>query len=254
MIKVVLLGTGNVAGFLFEAFSASENLQVVQVYNHSAKSLSRFGKTVPTTTSPEALLEADIYLMAVKDDVIPLLGKKLSEMKGLVLHTSGAVPLDVLRSCERYGVFYPLQTFSRNRKVKNVDIPYCLEANSQEDLALLKRLAEEISGTPYEVSSEQRKKLHLSAVFVCNFVNHLYAIGENICRENELPFEILQPLIRETAEKITDSSPLVSQTGPAIRNDRFTIETHLKLIDSEENKEIYKLLTHAIQAAHGKEL
>ena len=254
MIKVVLLGTGNVAGFLFEAFSASENVQVVQVYNHSQKSLDSYSKEVDVSTSMEDLKEADIYLMAVKDDAIPDLAKHLETKKGLVLHTSGAISIDALSGCDRRGVFYPLQTFSKDRKVKNKNISFCLEANGPEDLELLTELAEEIHGSHYKVSSEQRKKLHLAAVFVCNFVNHLYAIGEDICRDNDLPFEILQPLIKETAEKISNSSPHESQTGPAKRNDQTTIQAHLESLKSEENKDIYKLLTQAIQSAHGKKL
>lgn len=254
MIRVVLLGTGNIAGFLFEAFSASKNVQVVQVYNHSAKSLSRFETRVKTTTSLEDIEEADVYIIAVKDDVISRLAQNLKGKTGLVVHTSGAIPLDTLADCERRGVFYPLQTFSQNKEVGNKNVPFCLEANIPEDLVLMKRMVNEISGTAYEVSSDQRKKLHLAAVFVCNFVNHLYSIGEEICREDELPFKILQPLIQETAEKISDASPYENQTGPAIRNDSTTIQSHLELIPSPENKEIYKLLTQAIQSAHGKKL
>ena len=254
MTKVVLLGTGNVAGFLFEAFSASKQIEVIQVYNHSRKSLDRFEKQVEVTTSLEELKEADIYLMAVKDDAIPELAKNLENKMGLVLHTSGAVSIHALSGCARRGVFYPLQTFSKERKVKNSEIPFCLETNEQNDLKLLKQMVQQIQGISYEVSSEQRKKLHLAAVFVCNFVNHLYVIGENICEENELPFEILQPLIKETAEKVNHISPRESQTGPAIRNDQSTIKAHLELITSDENKEIYKLLTQAILSTHGKKL
>lgn len=254
MIKIVLLGTGNVAGYFFETISASEKLQVIQVYNHAPESLSPYADKVAVTTSIEDLKSADIYLMAVRDDAIPGLSQKLAHKKGLVLHTSGAVHLESIAECPRRGVFYPLQTFSKARKVVHRDIPYCLEASELEDLELLKSMAKELGGIPYLVNSEQRKKLHLAAVFVCNFVNHLYAIGEQICKENDLPFEILQPLIRETAAKISDASPFDSQTGPAKRNDQSTISSHLDSIKVEENREIYKLLTKAIQSAHGKEL
>ena len=254
MIRVVLLGSGNVASFLFEAFSASEKVKVVQVYNHSKASLSKFEAKVPVTSSFEELKEADVYLISVKDDAIAAIAENLKGKVSLVLHTSGAVPLGSLEGHPRRGVFYPLQTFSKNREVLNRNIPFCLEASRPEDLELLKQLAREISGTPFEVSSEQRKKLHLAAVFVCNFVNHLYVIGEGLCRENDLPFEILQPLILETAEKAVHSSPSENQTGPAKRNDQSTIEAHLDLINSKENKEIYQLLTRAIQTTHGKKL
>jgi len=118
----------------------------------------------------------------------------------------------------------------------------------------LKTLAEEISGKAYEISSAQRKRLHLSAVFVCNFVNHLYTVGEDICKENKIPFEILQPLIQETAHKVRTSSPSEVQTGPAIRYDESTIQAHLELLKDRDNKEIYQTLTKAIQNFHGKKL
>lgn len=254
MIEVVLLGSGNVASFLFEAFSISPKVKVVQVYNHSEASLSRFRDKVPVTSSYGELKDADVFIISVKDDAISEVAQKLKAKDALVLHTSGAVPMDSLEAHHRRGVFYPLQTFSKNREVSHRNIPFCLETSQPEDLEFLKQLVKEISGSPFEVSSEQRKKLHLAAVFVCNFVNHLYVIGEDLCLENNLPYEILQPLIMETAEKAVHSSPSENQTGPAKRKDRSTIEAHLNLIESEVNKEIYQLLTRAIQTTHGKKL
>lgn len=254
MINLVLLGSGNVATHLYKAFSASKEIRVKQVYNRSSESLGFFEKDTPVTTSLADLEEADIYLLALKDDVIPEIANQLKNLNGLIAHTSGAVSLEAISDCERAGVFYPLQTFSKNKEVNYKEIPFCLEAKDRKDLELLKALAGEISGKAYEISSEQRKKLHLSAVFVCNFVNHLYAVGEQICKDNDIPFEILNPLIKETAEKIGNSSPAEVQTGPAIRNDRSTIDAHLRLLTSNENKEIYQLLTKAIQSFHGKKL
>lgn len=254
MINLVLLGSGNVATHLYKAFSASQEIRVRQVYNHAAESLSLFEENTAVTTSLSELMEADIYLLALKDDVIPAVAQKICHLNGLVAHTSGSVTLEALSGCKRAGVFYPLQTFSKNKEVKYKQIPFCLEANNHKDLELLKKMAGEISGKAYEISSEQRKKLHLSAVFVCNFVNHLYSIGEQICNDNDIPFEILQPLIKETADKIKTTSPSEVQTGPAIRKDQSTIDAHLELLTSLENKEIYQLLTTAIQSFHGKKL
>ena len=254
MINVVLLGTGNVATHLFHAFSACKEVVIKQVYNHSAESLSRFQESTAVTTSLKELEPADIYVVALKDDAIAEVAGKLQQQEGLVVHTSGSVSLDALEMCRRSGVFYPLQTFSKDQPVDYTEIPFCLEAKEEKDLDLLKSVAGEISGKAYEVSSEQRKKLHLAAVFVCNFVNHLYAVGEDICRENDLPFEILQPLIKETAQKITRSSPAKVQTGPAKRDDKSTIKAHLEQLSSPENKEIYQVLTRAIQTSYGKKL
>lgn len=254
MINVVLLGAGNVAVHLFRAFSAAENIVVKQVYNHAERSLADFRKQVPVTTSLTELTDADVYILALKDDAIAGTGAALKNKSGLVAHTSGAASMDVLNQVKRSGVFYPLQTFSKEQALDYSRIPFCLEAEKEGDLQLLKELANAVSGKTFEVSSAQRKKLHLSAVFVCNFVNHLYAIGEEICRQNELPFEILQPLIAETANKVSRSSPANVQTGPAVRNDQTTINAHLELLAAPENKEIYQLLTNAIQSFHGKKL
>ena len=254
MTEVVLLGSGNVATHLFKAFSASEKVRVVQVYNHSQNSLAFFEGKCETTTAFNEIFDADVYLIALKDDVISQAAEELRNKKGLVVHTSGAAGLDVLEFCNRRGVFYPLQTFSKKKDVEYSEIPFCLESNSSEDMELLRQMANAISGKFYDINTEQRKKIHLSAVFVCNFVNHLYTTGEKICSENKIPFEIFQPLIKETAQKVQKASPSEVQTGPAIRQDQKTINTHLEQLISPEDKQIYQLLTNAIQNFHGKKL
>ena len=254
MTNLVILGSGNVATHLFRAFSASKKVKVKQVYNHAQDSLSFFKDKCQTTTSFSDILDADVYVIALKDDAISKTAENLRAKKGLVVHTSGTAGMDALGFCERKGVFYPLQTFSRDKNMDHSEIPFCLESNSSEDMALLKFLADEISGKYYEITTEQRRKIHLSAVFVCNFVNHLYTIGEKICEENDIPFEIFKPLIKETAQKVQHASPSEVQTGPAIRQDQKTINAHLEQLNSAENKQIYQLLTNAIQNFHGKKL
>ena len=254
MIRVILLGTGNVATHLHRAFLSSEKIDVVQIYNHSEESLKSFSGRTATTTSIKDLLSADIYIIALKDDKIPEIAAQLENVVGLVVHTSGAVELDVLKKTSKSGVFYPLQTFSKQKDLDYSEIPFCVEAKNSEDLEFLKKLAEAISAQAYEISSAQRKKLHLAAVFVSNFVNHMYVIGEQVCSENDIPMEILKPLIKETADKALVSSPATVQTGPAIRDDQTTIDAHLELLSSAENKQIYQLLTNAIQQFHGKKL
>ena len=253
MREIVLLGSGNVATHLFKAFEGSKKVKVKQVFNHTNKNLDFFKNHTSVTTNLSNVADAQIYILALKDDVIPQLAGNLKNRKALVVHTSGAVEMNAL-PLEKRGVFYPLQTFSKEKEMDYGNIPFCLEANLSEDLELLHELAQEISGKAYNIDSEQRKKLHLSAVFVCNFVNHLYSIGEDICKTNDIPFSILRPLIEETANKIKDSSPARVQTGPAIRNDKTTINSHLELLNSSEEKEIYQLLTTAIQNFHGKKL
>lgn len=253
MKRIVLFGTGNVATHLFEAFQNSDDFKIVQVYNHAPQSLQPFKDKVRITTNLDEILDADVYILSLKDDVLAGMSKKIKDSDALVVHTSGAVPLKILKNFKRSGVFYPLQTFSKNKKVDFSTIPVCVEANTMEDKELLKKLASEISSQVFEISSDQRKSLHVAAVFVSNFVNFLYSEGEKICKDNKVPFKILHPLIMETALKATKISPFEAQTGPAKRKDQEVINAHLKLLN-EEQHQIYTLLTLSIQNLHGKEL
>ncbi len=171
----------------------------------------------------------------------------------MVVHTSGSVNIEALNDRNRKGVFYPLQTFSKSKEVDFNIIPICLEAQNQSDYKTLETVAKSISEVIYQVNSEQRRGLHVASVFVSNFVNHLYQMGNEICTENNLSFDILKPLIQETANKILTLSPQEAQTGPAKRNDTQTINSHLSFLTDENQKEIYKLLTKSI-IDHGKKL
>lgn len=252
MIKVSILGSGNVATHLYRAFAESSEVQLVQIYGRNPKNLIPFEKEVSTCTRLEDLKEADVFLLAVKDDAIEELIQELKPHNAIIAHTSGSIPLS--QSAQKNGVFYPLQTFSKDTPVDFKSIPLCLEASDKEIYTLLEKLALSISPKVFSISSEQRKSLHLSAVFVCNFVNHLYHIGEDLCEKNEVPFEILHALITETARKASLHSPKAVQTGPALRNDQQTIATHLEQLNDEKYIEIYKLLTQSIQATYGTKL
>lgn len=249
MQRIVLIGYGNVGIHLYKAFKNSAFAKIIQVYNHRAESLQELAEEMDTTTSLAELKAADIYIVSIPDSVTEQTVNKLAGYHSLVVHTAGSIPL--LHSNTGNGVFYPLQTFSKNTPLDFSKVPLCIEADSAENLELLRKLAESITSKVYEVSTEQRKSLHLSAVFACNFTNHLYSLAEAICDKNKLPFEILHPLIQETARKIEFDSPKNSQTGPAIRNDAKTIAFHLKQLDSPELKEIYTLLTKSIQDRNG---
>jgi predicted short-subunit dehydrogenase-like oxidoreductase (DUF2520 family) len=158
--------------------------------------------------------------------------------------------LDALSEKNRKGVFYPLQTFSKNREVNFNNVPICVEATEAEDLKLLMNLGKSLSEKVVEVNSEERTKLHLAAVFVNNFVNHLYAIGDDILSDNELPFDLLHPLIEETASKIKTLAPSQVQTGPASRGDQKTIEKHLHLLKEGPISVLYQQLTESITKKH----
>ncbi|RNL88071.1 DUF2520 domain-containing protein [Sinomicrobium pectinilyticum] len=244
MTKVIIIGSGNVATHLIKAFYKSSKVQVIQLFNRSATST----EGIPVTNSYDELLNADLYIIAVSDDSISEVSHKLPFKGRLVVHTSGSVALDELAPENRRGVFYPLQSFSRNKDISFAGIPLCIEAGNDEDRKLLEYVAHSISRKVYRVNSEQRRSLHLAAVFVNNFVNHLYAIGNDICKKNDLSFDLLKPLIAETAEKIENMSPAEAQTGPAKRHDETTVQKHLDQLNTYPTyKKIYETLTKSIQ-------
>lgn len=244
MISICIIGSGNVAYHLFHAFLKSKEIEVRQLVTRTLK--EDFPKDLQIHDY-ELIKSVDVVIISVSDDAIEKVASKVAHLNTLIVHTSGTSSIDVLNSCKRKGVFYPLQTFSKNKTIDFSKLPICLEAFSNEDAYLLEKLAKSISTSVHEISSEQRKTLHIAAVFVCNFVNHLYVIGEDICKKNKVPFEILKPLITETANKINYLNPKDAQTGPAIRNDSFTLYKHIQFIENEEYKKIYKLLTQSIQ-------
>ena len=246
-IKISILGSGNVATHLAKKFY-EEGIKIEEVFSYNLGNAKILAKKINAhyTNNIEKLKEADLYIISILDDKIAEVSKKIPYRNKLVIHTSGSVNLDVLNSKNRRGVFYLLQTFSKEKKVDFSKIPICIESENKEDKQVLKYLANKISEDIYNISSSQRKNLHISAVFVCNFVNYLYGIGENICKENNLPFEILKPLIAETSKKVIINSPKESQTGPAKRNDIEIIKEHLKNINNKQYKEIYNLITNSI--------
>ncbi|WP_418501107.1 Rossmann-like and DUF2520 domain-containing protein [Flagellimonas sp.] len=253
MLSVVILGTGNLAMHLFRVFSATTGAQVVQVVGRNPESLRSFSEQVATTTETTSIKDADVYIIAVKDDAITEVSHYLDGKKGVVVHTSGAVGMDALTP-ENRGVFYPLQTFTKGKHIDFGKVPICIEAKEEQSLTLLRSLALTLSQNVHEVNSDQRKKLHLAAVFVNNFTNHLYGIGEEICEKEGLPFDLLKPLILETAEKIQSMSPKEAQTGPARRNDQKSIQDHLKLLNNDKHIALYNLMSEAIKQVYEKEL
>jgi predicted short-subunit dehydrogenase-like oxidoreductase (DUF2520 family) len=257
MVKVIIIGSGNVAQHLIAAFQNSENtgdkIELVQVFSRKASALANVLDANLITTNLADLLEADLYIIAVSDDAISAVAAQLAFKNRLVVHTSGSVGLDVLDDNNRRGVFYPLQTFTKNKAVDFKIIPICLESENSTDFRLLEKVAKVISDKVFAINSEQRKALHVAAVFVNNFTNHLYSIGNEICQENQVPFDILKPLILETAQKIITIMPQDAQTGPAKRNDLKTIEAHQLFLSNENQSTIYKIITQSIQD-HGKKL
>lgn len=229
MIKVVIIGQGNVASHLVNGFNNAANIAVFQVD-------SRQLENIP---------DANVIIISVSDDAISTIANHLKDSDTLIAHTSGTVAMDNINS-KRKGVFYPLQSFTKNKPIDFSTIPFCLETVIPEDLVLLEKLVSSLQAKAYKINSEQRKKLHLAAVFVNNFTNHMYQIGQEICQEHQVPFEVLFPLIEETAKKVTTTSPKDAQTGPAKRNDQQTIKNHLEQLNSQQ-QEIYTIITKSIQ-------
>ncbi len=250
MISVVLLGAGNVATHLYKAFSKAENVSIVQWYNRTRSSISSYVNEVDITDKLDELKEADLYILAVSDDSIAQLSQDLPFENRLIAHTSGSVAMHDLDKKNEIAVFYPLQTFSKDADIDITEVPMCIEVYQKQNRQLLKDLAKAIGCKPHKISTEQRQSIHLAAVFLNNFTNQLYRIGHEICESNNLEFDIMKPLILETAKKIQNMSPYKAQTGPAKRNDKKTIKRHLKQIESEEHKAIYELLTASIKRTH----
>jgi len=207
MKSVVLFGAGNVATHLCKAIHNSNSFEVIQVYSKTKQTLDNFDFNIDKTNDLNTIKKASIYIIAIPDDAIIDFSKKIPFKNRLVVHTSGSVRMEKLSENNRKGVFYPLQTFTSNAKVNFSEIPICIETYHQEDLILLQELGKSISNNVQIVTSTQREHIHLSAVIVNNFVNHLYLIGQDLLVNQSLTFDILKPLIFETATKIKNISP-----------------------------------------------
>ena len=253
-MRIVLFGTGNLATRLGIALKSS-NTEIMQVFGRSedgASNLSCILGCPYTTSLKEIKSDADIYIIAVSDDAISEVLSGIQVNNQIVVHTSGSVQMDVLSSfAENYGVFYPLQTLSARREVDFTDVPLCIEANNPATLEKINALASSISGSVVAIDSEQRRQLHLAAVFVCNFVNHFYAIGEVLLKDRQLDFDLLKPLIRETAAKVLQFSPSSVQTGPAARGNEAVMAMHLLMLEEyPEWKHFYEIISKDISHHH----
>lgn len=250
--KVVIIGSGNLAEALARAVAKSD-LELVQVFGRNAERVRAVAELAGAdrATQPEELSrEADIYLVAVSDKAVAQVAATLPiPVDAAVAHTAGSVPLEALpERFARRAVFYPMQTFTRGREVDFTVIPIFLETPSAELRGELEEFARQLTRTVIWADSAQRAKVHLAAVFACNFANHMYAVGERIVRGAGLDFDILKPLVAETAAKACDArSPLDVQTGPAVRNDSTTMARHAELLaDDPLLKNIYSTISQNI--------
>lgn len=250
MNTVNIIGSGNVAFHLIQAFLSTlqdqSDFVLQQVHARNPANLGHLENKVVIANDLSQLNQADLTIIAVSDQSIAEVSEQIPYKNQLVVHTSGSMEMNILASHNRKGVFYPLQTFSKQKTIDFSSIPFALEAASSQDFEMLENLALLFSKHIYAINSDQRKALHVSAVFACNFANHLYQISADICEQHQIPFEILKPLIQETAEKIKWLTPKEAQTGPAKRKDFSTLEKHNHFLLNNSYKEIYNILSKSI--------
>lgn len=253
---IVILGAGNVATHLSVAIK-NAGFELKCVYSKTIEAAKKLAVKVDahyTNEIEHIPSEADLYIIAVKDEIIEEIVKHIKLKYGILVHTAGSVSIDIFKDrFENYGVFYPLQTFSKNREIDFSEVPICVEASNKVLENKLLELAKSLSKSVSVVDTEKRKKLHLAAVFACNFANHMYSVATNILKDTDLSFELLKPLIDETAQKAIDDDPISAQTGPAVRNDHNVIHEHLEMLkDYPEFEKIYKFVSESIYKLNKK--
>ena len=277
-MKIVLIGAGNLATHLGKALHAAghDMLQVFSRTMQSAETLASLLDAEPLTDIAQVRDDADVYIFSVKDSALlqlvaqlcrheadglgedgavnALRKAKKGEHERVFLHTAGSMPLSVFKGmAQHYGVLYPMQTFSKQREVDFSIIPCFVEANDEFAQKQIEGLAREISGRVYLLSSEDRKYLHLSAVFACNFANHCYAISQELLEEHGIPFDVMLPLINETAAKVHEMKPKEAQTGPAVRYDENVIDKQSKLLENHPHfKKVYDSMSKSIHGLNAE--
>lgn len=246
-----MIGAGNVATHLGLALKES-GINVMQIFSRSvgsARTLANLLQANFTTNIVDVKSDADLYIVSLADQAVKNVVDKLNINDALIVHTSGSLSMQILDEVSvNVGVIYPFQTFSKSKKLEFMTIPICIEANTFENREKLSRLTGKISNNIIEINSEKRKYLHLAGVFASNFPNFMYSMAEDILAKNELPFDLLKPLIRETAAKIKGLSPAEAQTGPARRGDDQIIKNHIELLDQFQGFEnIYRMISDMIK-------
>lgn len=250
-MKIVLIGAGNLATHLGKALHAAGH-DMVQVFSRtmqSAETLASLLDAEPLTDISQVRDDADVYIFSVKDSALEqLISQLCGGEKKVFLHTAGSMPMSVFRGkALHYGVLYPMQTFSKQREVDFSIIPCFIEANDEFALKQIEGLAGQISHRVYQLSSEDRKYLHLSAVFACNFANHCYAASQELLQQHGIPFDVMLPLIDETAAKVHGMTPKEAQTGPAVRYDENVIGKQMQLLENQPYfQKIYDCMSKSI--------
>lgn len=250
-MKIVIIGSGNVAYHLAKAFTQN-NIKVSQIFGRNEVELSKISSEFNIPFSTDQLEDAEFYIIAVSDSAVENVSELIKNENTLVAHTSGSLPMEILKGNYRKASFYPLQTFSKTKNLEYSKIPFFIEAENQIDEKSLFELASIISENVETSDYEKRKYIHLTAVFACNFVNHLFARAKEISDSQHLDFNYFIPLIDETVEKIHHLEPKSAQTGPAVRGDKRVLKLHEELITDEEHLKIYQLMNESIKKMYHK--
>ncbi len=247
--NIVFIGAGKVGTHLAEALFDA-HIHIAGIYSQNKENAYLLAQKYQSEWGDLASIkthDTDLIIVSVPDNALKEVLKQIPQTNALIVHTSGSINMNALNMFERTGIFYPLQTFSKDKKVDFSTIPLMIESHHQDDLVLLEELATLITKKVYHINSYQRKKIHIAAVFANNFSNSLFLIAADLLAKENIPFEVIQPLIAETADKLKELHPYDAQTGPALRNDQKTIEEHLNsLNETPEYQEIYKLLSQQI--------
>ena len=245
--SVNIIGSGNVASHFAKIF-ITKGISVKCIYSRTLENAQNLADDLKTsyTDNLDDLKEVDLTLIAIKDDAIKEVSNKLYT-KSIVVHTSGSVSINVLNNHFDHGIFYPLQTFSKDKEVDWQNLPICIESSDVNTKEILIKLAKKLSNNVHYLTSEQRKKAHLSAVIACNFSNHFYALAYKLMQENEIDFQLIEPLIKATANKVGTENPALLQTGPAVRKDTDTINKHIEMLDdSSDLQKLYQDISNSI--------
>ena len=250
MKNIILVGSGNVATHLGIALQNC-NYKIVQVYSRSIENAKKLAQKLNTnfTNDLTQLKTADLIIVSVNDDVISTVLSKLKNTA--IVHTSGSIGIDVFEpNFSDFGVFYPLQTFNKDIELTISEIPFCIEGNSKAFEKQLVEIAKNLSSNVITMNSEQRKQLHIAAVFACNFSNQMFSIADDLLVEKDIDFKILLPLIKQTIAKLNTNKPKAVQTGPAKRKNIKIIQEHINLIKQEDIKELYQKISDSIIKTH----
>jgi len=253
---VILIGAGNVATHLGMALKAN-GIEVLQVFSRTGKPAAALAQKLDcycTTDIKKILPHADLYIFSVSDNALEEVLNEFDIENAFVVHTSGSLDMNILKGRNlRYGVLYPLQTFSKKVKLSFSNIPLCIEAQDDEHCMLLMKLARKITRKVKHINSVQRETLHIAAVFASNFTNHMFAIADEILQKEEISFELMQPLLEETLRKVKTHKPADVQTGPAVREDHAIMQKHLdKLSVLPAYQKIYNFISQSIIESKGK--